>query len=215
MENFQTPRKSAPRRRASDKIVGRHRALKIERSTTGKLPISIDFPAAVREACVGRRRSASDAESAEIRIRESRAQHTAAVAAALGAVEQVRRPSESVSRVSSSKVTPGNCKKGLLLPADQREMLLRPFPLSHALSLSPSCSSCALLLRLQFTPSIYISHPSLCVLYLPAFLQLRPSALATAHADFSKNRSIPHTQTNTQWQTHYTQSCVRWTGVLR
>lgn len=206
MENFQTPRKSARGGARAIKSSAGTAALKIERSTTGKLPISIDFPAAVREACVGRRRSASDAESAEIRIRESRAQHTAA--AALGAVEQVRRPSESVSRVSSSKVTPGNCRKGLLLPADQRERCSCARSLSLALSLSPSCSSCALLLRLQFTPSIYISHPSLCVLYLPAFLQLRPSALATAHADFSKNRSIPHTQTNTQWQTHYTQSCV-------
>ena len=160
----------------------------------------------------------------EIRIREQSAAHRGDGTWCSG---EQQRAGESVSRVSSSKVTPGNCKKGLVLPADQREMLLPPFPLSlslsRPLSLSPSCSSCALLLRLQFTPSIYISHPShtvpLCVLYLPAFLQLRPSALATAHADFSKNRSIPHTNkhTHAMANTLHTESwlgvCVRWTGA--
>jgi len=65
MENFQTPRKSARGgARAIKSSAGiAAGALKIERSTTGKLPISIDFPAAVREACVGRRSSsASDAD---------------------------------------------------------------------------------------------------------------------------------------------------------
>jgi len=94
--------------------------------------------------------AASDVAWPEIRSQPPSARNTL-----LGAVEQVNRPSAVGVELKSD---PRQLQEGVALPAERCPCSL----------LSPSCSS--LLLRLQFTPSIYISHPShtgCCVLYLP------------------------------------------------
>lgn len=121
---------------------------------------------------------------------------------------QVMRPRVSV--VSSSKVTPGNCRRGWSCPP--REMLQRS--LSLVRSLSPSCSSRAAAATPIHPLNLYLSPLSHCLCTLSAFLQLRPSALARHSARRLFKKSQHPTHKHTPYSKHRV-LCARWTRLLR